>query len=113
MTGEHLWSDWMMRAKLLPRVAREYTETSNTYRRYTGDWTAFSRKREGSPANKKLKVVCKSCNNGWMGAIETAVIPILTRLIKRATDCSDPANAEKACGVASVENPGRRSQRIS
>ncbi len=82
MTGEHLWSDWMTTAGLLPRRFREYEEFSNRSRRYTGEASTFKRSREGAPSHKKIKVVCKQCNSGWMSTIETNVQPILTPLIK-------------------------------
>lgn len=82
MTGEHLWSDWMDRANLLPRVSREYIEIASNYRRHTGEKTVAQRYREGSPHYKKIKVVCKQCNSGWMNQIEVAAQPVLTPLIK-------------------------------
>jgi hypothetical protein len=39
------------------------------------------RSRQGHIWTKKIRVVCKSCNNGWMSALENAVIPIITPLI--------------------------------
>jgi hypothetical protein len=82
MAGEHLWSDWMDKAGLLRRVSREYIQSGENFRRYTSERTVVRRSREGSPHYSKIKAVCKSCNSGWMGAIEEAAKPILTPLIK-------------------------------
>jgi hypothetical protein len=40
--------------------------------------------RPGDVTTKKLRVVCKSCNNGWMGAIETRAKPGLSAMIRGA-----------------------------
>ena len=82
MTGEHLWSNWMAKANLLPRVSNQYIETATKERRYTGEASNVQRYREGAPNQKKIKVVCKKCNSGWMNALETEVQPILAPLIK-------------------------------
>src|SRR5258708_793109 len=38
--------------------------------------------RQGAAITKKLRVVCRDCNHGWMKAMEETVRPILTPLIK-------------------------------
>jgi hypothetical protein len=82
MTGEHLWSDWMDRARLLPRGG-EYFEFKTTVRRLTGETLdVFRRTRQGTANKKKIKVVCHNCNSGWMGTLEGNVQPYLTPLIK-------------------------------
>jgi hypothetical protein len=82
MTREHLWSIWIDDANLLPKFVVQYVETAKKFRRYTGETKDFHRERQGAPYNKTIKVVCQTCNSGWMGTIETAVQPILTPLIK-------------------------------
>ena len=39
------------------------------------------KKRPGDPASKKIKAVCKNCNNTWMSRIEEIAKPILSPLI--------------------------------
>jgi hypothetical protein len=82
MTGEHLWSDWMDGANLLPRGG-EYVEVKSIFKGRRRDATSmFRRARQGAASTKKLKVVCEKCNNGWMSALEISVKPLLTPLIK-------------------------------
>jgi hypothetical protein len=38
------------------------------------------RTRQGSTFTKKIRVVCQSCNNGWMSRLENATKPILLKL---------------------------------
>jgi hypothetical protein len=60
MTGEHLWSDWMDRAALLPRGGdyaggAEYVEFKNTFRRRRNNTiTSFNRMRQGTANTKKI-----------------------------------------------------------
>jgi hypothetical protein len=42
----------------------------------------IQQERQGAPKDKKIPVVCEECNTGWMSRLETAVIPILTPIIK-------------------------------
>jgi hypothetical protein len=43
----------------------------------TGSYT----KARGDPLTQTLKVVCRTCNNGWMSRLQSEVIPIMTPLI--------------------------------
>ncbi len=54
-------------------------------RRHGGDGLRQfgDRYEQGGPFTKKLKVVCRPCNNTWMSALETAAQPALTRMIER------------------------------
>jgi hypothetical protein len=40
------------------------------------------RTRQGSTFTKKIRVVCQSCNNGWMSRLENATKPILLKLVQ-------------------------------
>ena len=85
MTGEHLWSDWMSKAKLLPEGG-EYIEFKNTFRRQSSESISlFTRTRQGTANTKTIKVVCQRCNSGWMGTLEREARPFLTPLIQGAS----------------------------
>lgn len=79
MTKEHLWSKWM--ADIL-NIGTEYhefrTAFSNSQNKVLRE--AF-RDRQGAANTKKIRVVCKACNNGWMSALETDVQPYLKPLL--------------------------------
>ena len=77
LTREHIWPQWAAPifgghrdphyydfATYLDRDTGVRTETKNYW-------------RQGGAHNKRLPVVCGSCNSGWMSEIEVAVRPIL------------------------------------
>jgi hypothetical protein len=81
LTKEHFWPEWA--SSLLPQFpVKEHEEHLHTYIMKTvlvklPEVTS----RQGAVSTKKIRVVCKSCNSGWMSGLETAVRPILTPLI--------------------------------
>jgi hypothetical protein len=81
MTGEHLWSEWMH--PYLPKLEEPTKEEFYQVIRGIGPVNIEKRKpQQGHTYSKKIKAVCKRCNNGWMGGIETAVKPILIDLLE-------------------------------
>ncbi len=87
MSGEHLWSDWMTEKNLLPTGddyigGAQYNEFKAIFkRRMDNTVTRFDRTRQGTVSTKTIKVVCNSCNSGWMGTLETEAQPFLIPLI--------------------------------
>lgn len=82
MTGEHLWSDWMTEAKLLPRGG-EHEQVRMIVRGSARILVSEIRKtRQGEASTIKMRRVCKLCNTGWMGNIEENAKPILVPLIR-------------------------------
>jgi len=82
MSKEHIWSDWM--AEEFPKEAIPAHHEYHAVRRLK---TILVRPpklttRQGSAITKKLRVVCRDCNHGWMKAIEDAAIPVLKPLIR-------------------------------
>jgi len=81
LTKEHFWPDWA--SALLPkyagnlRVEQFLTITERTRLAAPPDVSS----RQGQTWTKKIRAVCRSCNNGWMSALESAAKPILTPLI--------------------------------
>jgi hypothetical protein len=74
----------MDKAKLVP-TGGEYMEVRQILKRDSGDRVnTFERNRQGSSAKKRIRVVCRCCNGGWMGDLETEVKPFLPPLIKGA-----------------------------
>jgi hypothetical protein len=60
LTGEHLWSKWM--SELLP--GRKIFRSRNQAGKVTKEWQQPS-------LDWKAKVVCESCNTGWMSNVES------------------------------------------
>ena len=87
MTKEHLWSNWMSDEDkdLLPRIPA-YVEFKHVLRgKFASLINRFERERQGSPNTKTVKAVCKNCNSGWMGTLETDVQPYLIPLMRGET----------------------------
>ncbi len=86
MTSEHLWPDWM--AQFLPRLPdAEHVEIKMKFdakARHPAE-PEFKRTRQGAPNTKRLKLVCRKCNGGWMSRLESAVKPFLSKMIKAET----------------------------
>ena len=76
---EHLWPVWMH--ELLPLVG----DGNNVSEMNTFQWKkqtgAKRQKRQGHLTTKKLRVVCQTCNNGWMSKLESEIKPILTGIL--------------------------------
>lgn len=81
MSEEHLWSEWM--APLLPKdKGTSYVEYAESFSATQPTGPKLLRNRQGGATDKRFKVVCKRCNETWMSAMEKAVQPRLTPLIK-------------------------------
>jgi hypothetical protein len=70
ITGEHVWSDWISTA-LGPR---RFTITRKEKDGQIKKWHPYE-------LNQKARVVCNSCNSGWMSDLENAVKPVIQNMI--------------------------------
>jgi hypothetical protein len=70
LSGEHLWSQW---------IGDELGSRPYTFTRIDTDGSVNQWKND--ELNVKAKVVCKSCNNGWMSDLESKTKPILKDMI--------------------------------
>jgi hypothetical protein len=80
MSEEHTWPVWMH--PFLPKF--EFPIKDLAYiALYPPTKTAVrkSRSRQGHVYSETFKVVCRRCNNGWMGDIEAAAKPVLIPLV--------------------------------
>jgi len=81
LSKEHFWPEWA--SAMLPR----YTDNRRVEELFTiTEKTRLAElpevnSRQGHTWTKKLRVVCRACNNGWMSVLETAAKPILMPLI--------------------------------
>ncbi len=69
VTLEHVWPDWVRRNVFPDEGPRRHVAAVND--EPIREWTA-------PPATLKAKIVCESCNSGWMSDIEKHVAPLLT-----------------------------------
>jgi hypothetical protein len=69
MSGEHLWSDWM--GPFIPKGAHDsHIETWDTFNVLEPTGPTDLRKRHGHATTRKLRRVCRACNNGWMNHVD-------------------------------------------
>jgi hypothetical protein len=79
-SGEHMWPAWM--ASYFERGAHD---KSLQVRQRIGanDQSPLEPKViHGHPTTRKVKCVCKQCNNGWMSGLETENKPHLERMLQ-------------------------------
>jgi hypothetical protein len=81
LTGEHVWSAWI--GKLLASKSSKQFNVSRKYRNADDARTWTQR-----TIDHKTKVVCKSCNEGWMSDLEGAAKATLSGIIRDAAPVS-------------------------
>src|SRR5213593_3811716 len=74
LTREHIWSDWVR--KLVPSDKPEMH-----FHRFGPIGSEQERSYPKRPYRWRLRVVCKTCNNGWMSRIDDAAKPIAEPMI--------------------------------
>jgi hypothetical protein len=79
MSKEHFWPEWA--APLLPEGS-DHIRLRMTDSGASIPSVDHPLERQGAPKTIKLNVVCKTCNSGWMGALEEEVRPWLEPMIK-------------------------------
>lgn len=83
MSKEHFWSQWMK------EFLSSGTDLTHVHEIYTSEAKKPSKKtfhstKQGDVITKKIRVVCRKCNSGWMGSLEEKVKPILIKLIENS-----------------------------
>jgi hypothetical protein len=77
VTKEHMWADWLR--NYIPRELDRHTvalqkvhltETERNFERRTGD-----------PHSRRIKCVCRQCNNVWMSQLQEAAKPYLVPIL--------------------------------
>ena len=91
LTKEHVFPDWLN--SVYPK--RLYNKRER-FRAFDPSKQAdqvvfeFARIHQGGPANRKVRVVCSECNNGWMALLQERAKPVLIPLIRGDTCRVDP-----------------------
>jgi hypothetical protein len=81
MSDEHLWPEWMH--PYLPRLENPQKDETYQYASATTRTAGVHKQiRQGHVYTRKFHVVCRNCNNGWMGNIETDAKEVLIPLIQ-------------------------------
>jgi hypothetical protein len=77
VTKEHVWPDWLL--KYIPKDGVNHASLSETHHRTHVEREV--RKHAGAPYSGTLRIVCGSCNNGWMSVLQNDAKPILLPLV--------------------------------
>jgi hypothetical protein len=93
VTNEHLFSRWIH--KIVPPIPEATNRLARLRASDIGEAGTKVRLRatlkQGDVIHRKARVVCGSCNNGWMNKLEEAARPYLTPLILGQTLMIEPA----------------------
>ena len=101
LTREHLWPQWIGRTFPGSELHRSSDQNRRIIRRRTANFGAGvvqvrgdeRKRRGGSRADRTIRAVCGTCNNGWMAHLEGEAQPILTRLATDRAAVLDDAEA--------------------
>jgi hypothetical protein len=77
LTREHMWADWLR--NYIPRSMPEHTEGSTIL--YPTIAETSQRRRTGDPHSRRIKCVCRPCNNEWMSRLQETAKPYLVPMI--------------------------------
>ncbi len=76
---EHLWPRWMHRYLPLEGNGENVREVSE--HKWKDQVASKQLRRQGNLVTTKFRVVCKSCNSGWMSELENEVKPLLVKIL--------------------------------
>jgi hypothetical protein len=78
LSREHIWANW-----LRGHVPRDMTSYTQSFLTHTETDVRGSRKKvSGDPRGRKLRVVCRPCNNNWMSQLQERSKDVLLPLIE-------------------------------
>lgn len=79
LTKEHIWADWL-RAHIPREKTQHYLERTLQFPDPSKNIVSHQR-RTGDPHSRRLRIVCKTCNNGWMGTLQEKAKSILAPML--------------------------------
>lgn len=80
ISKEHFWPQWL-RQYLQEGVGDRYITESHESEAKSPLRLQSRTERQGRVITKKIRVVCRYCNNGWMSALEEKVKPTIVSLL--------------------------------
>lgn len=81
LSKEHIWPTWCHDLLVKTGIPTKGNISQHIVGRKDSVLTNHVNEKQGPIFNKRLRVVCRSCNNEWMGALEEKIKPVLTLLI--------------------------------
>lgn len=82
VTKQHMWPDWLK--SIVPRVGNGHKQFLARFNFSSPDYCEYMpdiQLKRGPAGARKIRKVCNKCNSGWMGGLETAAKPMLTKMI--------------------------------
>jgi len=81
MSKEHFWPDWL-RSHFNTTNNDKHTSEVHSSEAKSQPTLKSKNERPGNLITKKFRVVCETCNSGWMSQLEKSVKPLLIPLIE-------------------------------
>ena len=81
LTREHVIPDWIQ--EIIPKKPQQAHLFTTVSKAPLAPRTRLktSRLRQGHPISRKVRVVCKDCNNGWLSTLENELKPLIKTLV--------------------------------
>ncbi len=99
LTREHMWADWLR--DYIPRMMPDHTIGSTTI--FPTHQKHTVKRRIGDPHSRRIKCVCRKCNNEWMSGLQERAKPYLVPMLKgRATKLGRNAQTALSAGMAVI-----------
>ncbi len=77
LTKEHMWAGWLR--NYIDRTMEEHRIGSTLI--FPANREEFIERHTGDPHSRKIRCVCRECNNGWMSQVQTSVKPFLVPML--------------------------------
>lgn len=75
LTKEHMWADWLR--AYIPREMKQHRLERTLQFADPAKNVVSHHRKPGDPHSRRLRIVCRKCNNGWMGTLQEKAKPIL------------------------------------
>jgi hypothetical protein len=101
LSKEHFWPEWAH--ALFPNPPPNDTWKAEFVMGSSLREPPLIRQRQGSLLDKKVRVVCKACNNGWMSQLEEDVKQIILAMLSQEPISLDVREQEKIARWAKLK----------
>lgn len=98
LSKEHIWANWLR--EYIPRPLEKHKVRSALI--MPDDIKEKVQVRSGDPHSRRIRCVCRGCNNGWMSQLQELAKPVLIPLIKGQATIINRKNARLLAGWASM-----------
>jgi len=92
-TREHIWGDWLK--EYVPPSLNKHSILYHELDKPGADPRMSERIRAGDPLNATAKIVCATCNSGWLSILQKSTKPHLAPLLQGGNAFLTPEKQEK------------------